>query len=49
MLAILDQFLRSDRIPELLAAHLLTAGNDHPRYDAALLIDQLSFTAHPPS
>jgi hypothetical protein len=47
MLAMLDEFLRSDRPPELLAAHLHAAASDHPRYDAALLIDQVSFTAYP--
>lgn len=46
LLAVLDVFLRSDPVPEVLAAHLHTIGADHPRYDAALLIDQVSFTAH---
>lgn len=45
-LTILDEFLRSDSIAALLAAHLRATGHDHPGYDAALLIDQISFTAH---
>lgn len=46
LLSVLDGFLRSPGIPELLAAHPHTTGVEHPRYDAALLIDQISFTAH---
>lgn len=46
VLTILDEFLRSDTIAALLAAHLRTTGHDHPGYDGALLIDQISFTAH---
>jgi hypothetical protein len=46
LLAIIDGFLRSHQIPELLAQHLHDIGVDHPGYDAALLIDQISFTAH---
>jgi hypothetical protein len=45
LLAIIDGFLRS-RVPELLAEHLHDIGVDHPGYDAALLIEQVSFTAH---
>jgi hypothetical protein len=45
LLIILDEFLRSDPIAGLFAAHLRANGYDHPRYDAALLIDQISFTA----
>lgn len=44
-LTILDEFLRSDSIAALLATHLRAAGHDHLGYDAALLIDQISFTA----
>lgn len=46
LLAIIDGFLRSRPTPDLLAQHLHNIGSDHPRYDAALLIDQISFTAH---
>lgn len=46
LLAILDEALRSAPVPEVLTAHLRTIGSDHPGYDAALLIDQVSFTAH---
>lgn len=45
LLAIIDGFLRSHLAPELLAEHLHDIGADHPGYDAALLIDQISFTA----
>ncbi|MET4432931.1 hypothetical protein [Mycolicibacterium sp. 624] len=40
MLTVIDEFLRSDSIAALLAAHLRATGHDHPGYDAALLIDQ---------
>jgi hypothetical protein len=46
LLAIIDGFLRSRPVPELLAEHLHDIGVDHPGYDAALLIEQVSFTAH---
>lgn len=45
MLAIIDVFLRSHPIPDLLAKHLCDAGFNHSGYDAALLIDRISFTA----
>lgn len=45
MLTILDSFLRSNSIAGLLTAHLRANGYDHPGYDAALLIDQISFSA----
>lgn len=47
---VLDGFLRSDNdITDRLADHLHLARGHHPhhsRYDANLLIDQVSFTAH---
>lgn len=51
LLDILDGFLRrGDGIADHLADFLHTTGRDHPqhsdRYDANLLIDQVSFTAH---
>ena len=46
LLTVLDEFLRSDGTAGLLAAYLRTTGCSHPGYDAALLIDQVSFTAH---
>lgn len=49
-LAIVDEFLRSETIPEQFAEHLRATGLHDPsnpyRYDAAYLIDQISFTAH---
>ena len=46
LLATIDGFLRSHPVPELLARYVHDVGSDHPGYDAALLIDQISFTAH---
>ncbi len=46
LLASIDVFLRSRAVPDVLAQHLRDIGSDHPGYDAALLIDQISFTAH---
>jgi hypothetical protein len=43
--AIIDVFLRSEPTPGLLVQHLHRLGSDHPGYDAALLIDQIGFTA----
>lgn len=45
LLVIIDGFLRSNSVPNLLADYLGAIGADHPGYDAALLIDQVSFTA----
>ena len=36
VLTILNEFLRSDSIAALLAAHLRATGHDHPGYDAAV-------------
>jgi hypothetical protein len=50
LLVLLDGFLRSDNgIADRLADHLHLARGHHPHhsgYDANLLIDQVSFTAH---
>jgi len=53
LLDILDGFLRhGDEIADCLADYLHTTGRDHPQppdgasYNANLLIDQVSFTAH---
>ena len=46
LLSLIDEFLRHDRVPELLATYQRTTGCSHPGYDAAQLIDQISFTAH---
>ena len=53
LLDILDEFLRhADDIADRLADYLNTTGHDQPQlpdgasYNANLLIDQLSFTAH---
>lgn len=45
LLAIIDVFLRSHLIPHLLAQHVRGIGSNHSGYDAALLIDRISFTA----
>ena len=49
-LALIDGFLRhTDGIADHLAHHLRASRPDHPEsttYDANLLIDQISFTAH---
>jgi hypothetical protein len=50
LLDVLDGFLRSDNgVADHLADHLHAARHNHPHrtdYDASLLIDQVSFTAH---
>ena len=46
LMTTIDVFLRSHPIPDLLTKHLRDMGSDHPGYDTALLIDQISFTAH---
>ena len=53
LLDLLDGFLRrADGIADRLADYLHATGHDHPQpphwasYDANLLIDQVSFTAH---
>ena len=53
LLDVLDGFLRrADGIADRLADYLHATGRDHPQplhradYDANLLIDQVSFTAH---
>jgi hypothetical protein len=40
LLAILDEFLRSDHIPELLAAHLHATGRDHPRHWLSVFVQR---------
>jgi hypothetical protein len=56
LLDLLDGFLRrADGIADRLADYLHATGRDHPQpphwagYNANLLIDQVSFTAHAPS
>jgi hypothetical protein len=52
LLDVIDGFLRSDNIAELLTAYLHSTGADQPRpphgasYTTDLLIDPISFNAH---